>query len=297
MFTWLKKNKLTALLIAVVAYLLFARSSSPTPLLQKTSFSSLSDAYVRNAGGNSLESVDYAVAPSYEESAVPSTSSERLVIQNSYLSLVVKEVRQTVDQMIAYAQDKGGFMVSSSFSHPEEAPYATVSLRVPAKELDAVLAHFRELAIKVSSENLVGQDVTDQHEDLEAKLATLSKTKAKFEEILEKAEKVQDILAVQRELVSLQGQIDALKGRQEYLEKSASLALVTAHLSTDEYALPYTPAQPFRPAVIFKQAVRSLVSFFRSVAVVIIWAIVFLPVWLPALLFARWWKKKYSPKV
>ncbi|KPJ70501.1 hypothetical protein AMJ51_01675 [Microgenomates bacterium DG_75] len=118
---------------------------------------------------------------------------------------------------------------------PEEAPFATVIVRVPADNFRATLDFFRSLAVKVTSERILGTDVTDEYVDIEARLATLEKTKVKFEEIMEKATEVQDILNVQREIIRLQDQIDALKGRQKYLEQTAKLAKITAYLSTDEY--------------------------------------------------------------
>lgn len=213
----------------------------------------------------------------------PSDSTNRLVVQESNLSLVVKDVRTSVDKINEHATRVGGFMVNSSLSQPEEAPYANISVRVPAKSLKATLDYFRSLAIKVSSENLYGTDVTDEYTDIDARLVTLNKTKAKFEEILSQANKVQDILDVQRELINVQAQIDSLKGRQQYLEKTAEMARITIYLSTDEFSLPYAPAETFRPAVIFKTAVRSLVGFGRGLAKTLIWVGVFGIVWVPVL--------------
>ncbi len=159
-----------------------------------------------------------------------------------------------------------------------------------------MLDYFRDLAVKVSSERILGTDVTAEYVDIEARLETLEKTKAKFEEIMEKATAVQDILNVQRELIRTQDQIDALKGQQKYLEQTAKLAKITIYLSTDEYALPYVPAKPFRPQVVFKLAVRSLVGSLRSVATATIWIVVYAVIWLPALLIfiflRRWWQRR-----
>ena len=114
--------------------------------------------------------------------------------------------------------------------------------------------------------------------------------------MLDRATKVQDILSVQRELIRLQDQIDTLKGRQKYLEQTAKLAKITVYLSTDEYALPYAPSETFRPAVIFKLAVRSLVRTLRSVAQALIWIGVYAIVWVPAgiIIFFiwKWWKRR-----
>lgn len=183
-------------------------------------------------------------------------------------------------------------MVSSSLSQPEEAPYANVVVRVPAKSLKATLDYFRSLSIKVSSENLFGTDVTDQYVDIQARLDTLNKTKAKFEEILVKADKVTDILEVQRQIIYIQDQIDSLKGQQQYLEKTAELAKITLYLSTDEFSLPYAPSAPFRPAVIFKYAVRSLVGTLRGIVQALIWIGVYSVIMVPVLLVVYFVRRK-----
>jgi hypothetical protein len=220
--------------------------------------------------------------------------SDRMVIQNSYLSLLVKNVRESVSQITEHAKAQGGYMVDTSLQNPQDAASATVTVRIPAKNLDPVLSYFRNLGVKVVSENLTGQDVTDQYVDIDARLATLEKTKLKFEEILGRAVLVKDILEVQRELINLQSQIDALKGQQNYLSKSAEMAKITLYLSTDEIALPYAPAEVWRPEVIFKLAVRSLVGHARQVASSLIWIVVYGVVWIPLLLIFFLLSKRFK---
>ena len=267
MIAWIKTHKLASILLLVVIYLVVRPSSGVKPLSQSAMLS---------IGGAGEESVALKSAPSVSSllpsrNYTPTTQTDRLVVQESNLSLVVKNVRESSDKAIDWAKSVGGYMVSSSLSQPEEAPYAYVVLRIPAKDLKPAIEYFRSLAIKVSSENLLGTDVTDEYTDIGARLETLNKTKAKFEEILSKAVAVNDILTVQRELISLQDQIDSLKGRQQYLEKTAELAKISLYLSTDEFSLPYAPSQPFRPEAIFKQAVRSLVGTLRGLAKAAIW--------------------------
>lgn len=293
MIGWIKRNKLSFLLLLVVVYLVVKQSSGVRPLSQPAMLS---------IGGAGEESVALKSVPSVSSllpsrNYTPTTQTDRLVVQESNLSLVVKNVRESSDKAIDWAKSVGGYMVSSSLSQPEEAPYAYVVLRIPAKDLKPAIEYFRSLAIKVSSENLLGTDVTDEYTDIGARLETLNKTKAKFEEILSKAVAVNDILTVQRELISLQDQIDSLKGRQQYLEKTAELAKISLYLSTDEFSLPYAPSQPFRPEAIFKQAVRSLVGTLRGGAKLLIWVGVYSPIWLLILgiiWFFKHRKKKLS---
>lgn len=291
MIGWIKRNKLSFLLLLVVVYLVVKQSSGVRPLSQPAMLS---------IGGAGEESVALKSAPSVSSllpsrNYTPTTETDRLVVQESNLSLVVKNVRESSDKATDWAKSVGGYMVSSSLSQPEEAPYAYVVLRIPAKDLKPAIEYFRSLAIKVSSENLLGTDVTDEYIDIDSRLDTLNKTKAKFEEILSKATAVQDILTVQRELINLQDQIDSLKGRQQYLEKTAELAKISLHLSTDEFSLPYAPSQPFRPAAIFKQAVRSLVGTLRGGAKLLIWVGVYSPIWL-LILGVIWFFKRRKKK-
>jgi len=293
MIKWLKENKIVVLLLLVIGFLLFRGKITP---IYKTSTSSRSDLGMYNLAVpeifSSAPKVSSGIAPLPSDNYVPTDSSKRIVVQSCNLSLVVKDVRTSVDKIIENAQSVGGYMVSSTLSQPEEAPYAYVSLRVPAKSLKASLNYYRSLSIKVASENLYGNDVTDEYTDIQGRLQTLNKTKTKFEEILNRAVMVSEILEVQREIINLQSQIDSWKGREQYLEKTAELALISINLSTDEYSLPYAPTDTFRPAVIFKQAVRSLVGALRSIAVFIIWIGVFSIIWVPVLLVVRFFRKR-----
>jgi len=212
----------------------------------------------------------------------PADVSERLVIQDTSLSLQVKDVADVISRIQSIAQELGGFLVSSNLSQPEQSATGTISVRVPEDKRTEALSVFKGLAVKTVSESVNGVDVTDAYVDLQSRLDVLMETKQKFEEILDKAVAVDDLLNVQRQLISIQSQIDDLKGQQKYYEQSSKLTKINVYLATDELALPYAPDGQWRPLVVFKQAVRSLVGVLRSFGNLIIWAIVFLPLITPA---------------
>lgn len=283
-FDWIKANKLTALLLVIVLYFLYQNflGYHPVSLPRAPSYTGSQPIYQEGALGGapaamlSLKSTD-TTAP------VAQGSQNRMVTQESYLSLVVKNVDASRQLFLKKAENLGGFMVQSQLSNPAEAATGTLTLRIPASKLTDALAYFKENSVKVVSENLLGEDVTDQYTDIEARMATLVKTKQKFEEILDKATAVQDILDVQRQLVSLQDQIDSLTGQKQYLEKNVAMAKITIYLSTDELALPYAPSEAWRPQLVFKEAVRSLILVARQLGNLAIYLVVFAVIWLPVL--------------
>lgn len=286
---WLKNHKLTVFLLLVIVFLLF--KNNPDRVFPMTGQGLTSyDAGV--SGGGISGKISTLIMPSSPESAPRADVKDRLVQEESNISLLVDDVRRRSEEILDYVSQKGGYMVSSSFSQPQEAPFAHLVVRLPQKELRPGLDYLRRSAIKVTSENLLGTDVTDQYLDLQARLTTLNSTKNKFEEILNQAATVDEILRVQQELINLQAQIDSVKGQQQYLEKTAENAKLIIYLSTDEWSLPYTPEEPsFRPQVVFKQAVRSLVSTIRTLAKAFIWLAVYSVLLVPFLLAWFVWKR------
>lgn len=274
---WIKNNKLAFCLLLLTIFFLLQKQPSV-----------FRDQTLNQADGLIGEMAMVPAVKMRQVAPAPEVK-ERLVAQESTVSLLVKKVEDAQKTILAKAEGLGGYLVASNLSSPEEtkAVSGTITVRLPQEKLGEALDYFRTLAVKVISENLSGDDVTDEYVDLEARLSTLLKTKAKFEEILSKAQKVSDILEVQRELTNLQQQIDGLKGQQNYLEKNAQMSRLTAYLSTDEFSLPYTPSNSWRPEVIFKQAVRSLVGLARKLATAIIWLGIYSIIWLPALLIYR----------
>lgn len=303
LFAWLKQNKIATLLLIIVLYLIGKNVLGSIFSLQskRQSFSyPSSDIASPGIGGKNLDfsqplqnflpktGSDYAPSPE---------TTDRLVVHESYLSLLVQDVKSVTDKIIEYAKSNGGYMVNSSLESPQESPSGTVIIRIPSTKLTAALDYLRNLSIKVVSENLVGEDVTDQYVDVESRLSTLYKTKVKFEDILEKAVNVQEILNVQREIINLQSQIDSLKGQKQYLEKNAQMAKVTIYVSTDEIALPFTPIETWRPNVIFKLAIRSLIGNLRNLGTLTIWVIVYSVIWIPILLIIYFLKRRTVRKI
>lgn len=303
MISWIKTHKSsTALILIIVGYFLFQSLGRPffgvsmmgvSPSgISSSEFSGVSNLAMPKSAGGMMADVGRSMFPAPESNAPPTDRKDRLVIQETTLSMVVKDAVKTLKDIQSTAERLGGFLVNSSLSRPEENASGTIIVRVPDTKLAEVLDAFRGFAVHVVDEQVSGRDVTDQYEDLDARLATLEKTKAKFEEIFGRATEIQDILNVQREIISLQSQIDSVKGQQQYLSQSAKLSKITVYLSTDEFSLPYAPAEPWRPNVVVKLAIRSLVTSLRGLGTAAIWLVVYSVIWGPILIVIWFFKKR-----
>lgn len=233
--------------------------------------------------------------PAYPGEYAPQVNvPNRMVVRESNVSLLVGDVAQSRDSILAFVDSIGGYMVNVNTLNPQDVPTAAITVRVPENRLSEALNFFRSKAEKVVSENIHGYDVTDQYIDLDARISRLEKTIERLESILVNADQVNDITNLTNQIIGYQNQIDNLKGQKISLEKNSELAKITIYLSTDEMSLPYTPSETFRPAVIFKMAVRSLVASLRQIAARVIWIAVYSVIWIPAIVLLMVLKRIYK---
>lgn len=282
--SWVQDNKLSSFLLLILFFIVLIGSKQESVGPMTLSRSSLPTMQMREGGPDSGVSADYAVGFDSKVGiaspmmAPPAETSARMKTTETSLSLKVDNVADSISRVESIATTAGGYMIDSSLSTPEGAANGSITIRVPSEKRIEVLQSLRGLAQKVVFENVSGQDITDQFVDNEERLRILESTKTKFETILTQATDVSEMLQVQREILNLQNQIDSIKGSQKYLEGSAKLTRVSLYLSTDELALPYTPDSSWRPNVVFKEAVRSLLLSLRQVGSLAIWAAVYAPV-------------------
>jgi hypothetical protein len=303
LFTWIRANKLSSFLLAIVAYGLIKTWTGhgvmplpapafPTGMAQDTVMMD-SAPMVKMAAPSAMGG---AVNPvmNYSAGAV----NERITTQTTSLALKVKNVGGVANQIETLAKTQGGWLVDSSVEAADSgSTNGTISFRVPTEKLPETLDQVRGLGLRVVSEHVMGTDITDQYQNVTAQLEILEQTKQKLVTILASATKVQDMLEAQQQLLNMQQQIDSLQGQQKYLDQSAKLSLVTVYLATDELALPVTaPGEAWRPNLVFKEALRSLVGFVYRIGNAVIWVAVFAPIWLPVILVYQWWQKRQAKR-
>lgn len=240
----------------------------------------LSGGEVTSAVRSFVKSADMQVAaPNVAPQAAVVESTSRMIVKTGDLSVVVKDVREAIKTVSQYAVAQGGFVVNSNVYKSGIVPRGMVTIRIPANKFDQGMNEVKAVG-EVVSENSNGQDITEEYVDLDAQLRNLRATETQFLAIMIKAEKIADILNVQRELANVRGEIERLQGRMKYLKQNADLSTVTVNFSTDPSVLPtYNNTPQWRPWAEVKSAARSLLEFGKHFVDALIWFVIFVPVW------------------
>jgi hypothetical protein len=185
-------------------------------------------------------------------------ATERLIIRNASLDIVVRDTEDAVDQIDALAEELGGFVIESNLNEYQEGMRAYLRLRVPAEELDTALERIRDLAMEVRRENISGQDVTEEYVDLQSRMRHLEATEDRLLTFMEEAEDTEAALEVYDRLQTIQADIEQVKGRMQYLEESAAMATITLDITPSELAQPIQVGG-WRPRGTLRNAFESLI--------------------------------------
>lgn len=179
------------------------------------------------AGGKS------AVKPADGASSAPDPGSTVAVhvIRTATLSIEVKSVPKAVAAARSAAEDAGGIVADETTERVDDThDMSHLVLRVPQARYEEVLSGLAGSG-KLLSRTSNAKDVTGQVVDVESRIATQRASVARVRDLMDKAEKLTDVVTLEGELSSRQSDLESLLAQQASLKDRTSLATVTLELS------------------------------------------------------------------
>ncbi len=143
-----------------------------------------------------------------------------LLIYSATLTLAVFGVEAALDAVERLALEQRGYLVRRSDQ--------SITIRVPAESFKAALDGVGKLGDELHRD-VNAQDVTDQYADLKLRLRNAESVRQRLEVLLERATKVEDALAVERELERVTREIEQLKGRLALMGELLRFSTITVH--------------------------------------------------------------------
>jgi len=157
----------------------------------------------------------------------------RIVIYEAKVTVATFQVKEKTEALRKAIKDWGGYMISMGAG--------VIVFRVPVEKFEEVVDKMGDYG-EVVGKDIWSDDVTDQFNDLQIKLANAIAVRKKFEQLLAKAVTVEEGLKVEKELERITGEIELLKGKLKLLRESALFSKVTVYLQDKaQYQKPIPP--------------------------------------------------------
>ncbi|MFE0701383.1 DUF4349 domain-containing protein [Streptomyces sp. NPDC058872] len=162
------------------------------------------------------------------------TPLQKHVIRTASLSVEVQDAAGALATARRVTAEAGGHVENESTERLDDARLSSqLVLRVPQERYDSVLAGLAGTG-KLLDRKADAQDVTDQVVDVESRIATQRASVARVRELMDRAEKLSDVVTLEGELSRRQADLEALLAQQASLKDRTTLATITLRLSEEE---------------------------------------------------------------
>lgn len=188
------------------------------------------------------------------------TGAPVMLIRTGHASVEVGNVDEAALKVRTLATSLGGHVASSQFEGGEHrVRSATLELKIPAARYDEAVTRLATIG-EVESVNSTSEDVGEEYVDVTARVANARRLEQRLIQLLAtRTGRLEDVLAVERELARVREEIERAEGRLRYLRTRAAMSTLTVLVHEDEPILGRAGDNPVGAA--FKAAWRNFVLF------------------------------------
>lgn len=219
------------------------------------------------------------------EGEVQEVSANRKLIKTVSMSVETKEFDTLTANLKEKVEGLGGYMESSYISGRstqaayDETRYASYTIRIPAAKLDSFVTQVSKISNIISkNENI--EDITLNYVDLKSKKETLEIEKERLMVLLEKADSIETIVALESRLTEIRYQLESMESQLRTYDNLVDYATVNIDVNEVERETKVTPQSSFeKMANGFSNSIYNIGIGFRNFFIAFVIAIPYLIVW------------------
>ena len=243
-----------------------AQASSPRP---DGVASSAPPAEVARQGAQGGAAADTAGGPP----TAPGTDSviPQMIIREGTATVRVDSLEIAIAQVQQLAQRLGGYVANTSMrTGAENAREASLELKIPSARWDQALGGLKPIG-KLESQQTSTEDVGEEYVDVTARMQNARRLEERLVTLLAtRTGRLEDVLAVERELARVREEIERYEGRLRYLRSRVSMSTLTVELH-ERYPVLSPGHNPIVDA--FAEAWRNFVGFLAGFIAMLGWLV------------------------
>ena len=157
-----------------------------------------------------------------EDASVNILPTDRKIVKEGEIRFETRSSKETYALISKVVAEAGGYISSDNASSYGDQTEYRITIRVPSDQFEALLDKISKSAAKLDSKDIHTLDVTEEFIDTEARVGTKKALEDRYKELLKRANSVEDVLAVEREIGTLRADIESMEGRLKYLKDRVS---------------------------------------------------------------------------
>ncbi len=188
-------------------------------------------------------------------------SIEKYTIKTGNLNIKVFSLTESLNSISQIARSHGGDIISTNIN--PQSNFGFLTLQVKVDKFEHALDSIKNISSLVENESISTSDATRQVVDLNATLKNKKAQEDRLRDFFERAENVNDLLAIEKNLTAVRGEIGIIEARLKSLLNQTSFSKITINVTEDVEILP--SQNDWRPSQVAKNAVNSLLKKIQNI--------------------------------
>ncbi len=171
-------------------------------------------------------------------------TTERAIIYTAEMTVRATDVTKAADSAKRIVLGAGGYVAEEKSTAFSGENNAVITFKVPPARYPDVINQFGTELGKRENLHQGAQDVTGEVADVAARVKSAESALDQFRLLLSKAEKIGEILEIEREIQNRTAELESLQARQKALTEQTGMATVTLSLVAPDVVLPEPENEP-----------------------------------------------------
>lgn len=214
------------------------------------------------------------------------TSGPKKIIKDGNISLQTKDINLTKKRVDAIVKKSNAYYESEDLNNSEDQIAYNLKVRIPSANFETIMNQLESGEEELIYKNAQARDVTEEYVDTETRLQNKRVFLERYKRLLEKANSIKDILAIEENIRVLEEEIESKEGKLKYLnDQIAYSTLYISIVKKKEFV--YKPKDTDK----FSERVKKSLAYgWSSIVNVVVWMISIWPVML--VLTLAWFIRK-----
>ncbi len=163
------------------------------------------------------ENKSYLVAPTKEV-------TEAKIIKSGNLRFQSDDLDKTYNQIQIAVKKYNATIKNDSQYNDEDGLSRRINIRIPNENFDAFITNISKGVSYFDEKNISSEDVTEEYIDVASRIKTEKVLEERYYDLLKKANKISEMLEIEKKLSEIREEIEAKEGRLKYIENKVSMS-------------------------------------------------------------------------